>query len=258
VYYTWLNIKLLFSSKTRKKFFLFLQDILGFSPRNLRLYELAFIHKSASFRFSNGFNINNERLEYLGDAILDAIVADFLFIKYPNKDEGFLTQMRSKMVKRSFLDAIAVKIGISKLIVSHVPNHGTKKHLYGNAFEAFVGAVYLDRGYDLTRQFVINRIIKQYINLDDLMATESDFKSRLIEWAQKNKQIVNFECNEDTVKTERPPLFVAHIVVDEKNIGKGKGYSKKEAEQNAAQAALLFLNLKANPEIEQENSQADV
>jgi ribonuclease III len=247
-----MNIKLLFSHK--RKFFEFLKSILGFSPHNIVLYELAFIHKSASITLPSGTVVNNERLEYLGDAILDAIVADFLFTKFPKKDEGFLTQMRSKIVKRNFLDKIAVSIGLNKYIVSHVPNFTNKKHLYGNVFEAFIGAIYLDRGYNHTKQFVVCRIIRRHIDLDDLIQSESDFKSRIIEWAQKNKQLINFESQEDKPKSDKSPMFISHVMLDEKSLGKGKGFSKKEAEQNAAQEALLNVNLKTSTEIEQEST----
>ena len=247
-----MNIKLLFSPK--RKFFVFLKNVLGFSPKNIVLYELAFVHKSASITLATGTVVNNERLEYLGDAILDAIVADFLFTRFPKKDEGFFTQMRSKIVKRNFLDKIAVNIGINKHIVSNVPNFINKKHLYGNAFEAFIGAIYLDRGYNDTKKFLVTRIIRKYIDLDDLIQSESDFKSRIIEWAQKNKQLINFESHEDKPKSDKSPMFIAHVMLEEKSLGKGKGFSKKEAEQNAAQEAILHVNLKTSTEVEQEST----
>jgi ribonuclease-3 len=208
----------------------------------VKLYELAFIHKSASLILPDGEVVNNERLEYLGDAILDAIVADYLFKQFPNKDEGFLTQMRSKMVKRKHLNLLAYRMGLNKLIVSHTHPANISKHLYGNAFEALVGAIYLDKGFKPTAKF-IERTISRYVDIERLRASESDYKSKLIEWAQKTKQEVLFVSHEETpAHIHSSPHFVAFVRIVDKELGRGIGKSKKEAEQKAARIALDHLD----------------
>ncbi|MCK4922690.1 MAG: ribonuclease III [Bacteroidales bacterium] len=211
--------------------------ILGFIPSRINLYEIAFIHKSASVVLPNGEVINNERLEFLGDAILDAIVADYLLKRFPDKNEGFLTKMRSKMVKRKHLNLLAYRIGINQFIVSQTSVAEVSKHLYGNAFEALLGAIFLERGYNCTYKF-IERIIDKYVNIEKLRQIDSDYKSKLIEWAQKEKHEVIFESKEDSNSQNKHPHFISHIRILKNEIGKGMGNSKKEAEQKAAKMAL--------------------
>lgn len=217
-----------------------LTPLLGFVPTRIRLYEMAFIHKSASTVMPDGEVINNERLEYLGDAVLDTIVAEYLFRHYPGKSEGFLTKMRSKMVKRKHLNLLAYRMGIHKLMVSHTHPANVSKHLYGNAFEALVGAIFLDKGYKQTYRF-IERIISKYVDLEKLRLSDSDYKSKLIEWAQKNKQEIVFENREELNASSHIPQFVSSIVMAGAELGKGSGYSKKEAEQKASRMALETL-----------------
>jgi len=219
-----------------------LYPILGFVPARLKIYEIAFIHKSSSAVLSNGELINNERLEFLGDAILDAVVADYLFIRFPNNDEGFLTKMRSKMVKRKHLNLLAYRIGFKQLVVSQSSVAKDAKHLYGNAFEALVGAIYIDRGYKCTYRF-IERIIDKYVNIEKLKDSDSDYKSRLIEWAQKEKEEIVFESKEDSNSHNRNPHFICYITLTNKELGRGVGNSKKESEQKAAKMALEKLSL---------------
>ena len=211
--------------------------ITGMAPADMRLYEMAFIHKSASAILPDGSVINNERLEYLGDAILDAVVADFLFRIYPYGDEGFLTKMRSKMVKRKHLNLLALRLGLDKMMTSQTNPNNISKHLYGNAFEALVGAVYLDKGFMKTSKF-IERIIKKYVNLEKLLNSDSDYKSQLIEWAQKHKQEIIFESHEEAKGVNNVPSFVTYVKIFENTLGKGSGNSKKDAEQKAAKTAL--------------------
>ena len=220
-----------------RKFLRNLIPILGFIPGRARLYEMAFIHKSASIVMPNGEVINNERLEYLGDAILDAVVADYLFRKFPDKDEGFLTKMRSKMVKRKHLNLLAYRIGVGKLVVSHTNLQNTSKHLYGNAFEALTGAIYLDKGFKKACQFV-ERIINKYVDIEKLKLSDSDYKSRLIEWAQKNKVEVIFDSHEEFHAGSKIPQFISYIRMMNQELGRGVGNSKKDAEQKAAKLAL--------------------
>lgn len=198
---------------------------------------MAFTHKSASIILPKGEVINNERLEYLGDAILDAVVADYLFRHYPDKDEGSLTKMRSKMVKRKHLNLLAYRLGLHKLIVSHTHPGNLSKYLYGNAFEALIGAIYVDKGFKKACIF-IEYILKKNVDLDRLLRSDFDYKSQLIEWAQKNKQELVFESKEEIKGDSHIPQFITTIRILNENAGKGTGYSKKEAEQKAAKAAL--------------------
>ncbi|KAA2647288.1 ribonuclease III, partial [Alistipes onderdonkii] len=169
----------------------------GFIPNNIELYKLALIHKSASLVLEDGRPINNERLEFLGDAVIEAVTSDYLFIEYPDRDEGFLTQLRSKIVSRQSLNELAVKIGLDRHVISNASTSITQKHIYGDAFEAMIGAVYLDQGYEFTNRLLINRIYFQALNLDELTESETDFKSRLIEWCQKNHLKIVFRTGND-------------------------------------------------------------
>jgi ribonuclease III len=210
---------------------------LGYVPRKWEIYKLAFVHRSASILLPDGRNINNERLEFLGDAVLDAVIADYLFSQYPNEDEGFLSKMRSKIVKRKHLNSLAIKIGVNKLIISNSINTNGGKHIYGNAFEALVGAVYIDKGYEKTRKFITGKILEAHINLEELEHRETDYKSRIIEWAQKNRTEISFDSQEEYTGHDRSPVFISSILIAGKIMGQGKGASKKEAEQNAAEQA---------------------
>ena len=217
-----------------------LKRILGFVPRNYKYYQLAFIHKSASQAVFKNIRVNNERLEFLGDAILDSLIAEYLFHKFPDKDEGFLTQMRSKIVNRDNLNVIAIKLGISNLVISKTANENHRS-IFGDALEALVGALYLDKGYNSTKKIVLERIIQNHINLNKLIETEKDFKSRIIEWAQKNRKSINFTSYEETEEPSGNPTFVAHLIIGDEICGRGSGNSKKEAEQNAARQAIQLM-----------------
>lgn len=235
------SIKLFFFPE--REFYGLLYDFLGFYPNKPDLYELAFIHKSATIQ-KDGYGMNNERLEYLGDAILGAIIADILYKYFPNKDEGFLTQIRSKIVSRESLNKLAIKIGLDKQVISNV-NMNNNKHIYGDAFEALIGAIYLDQGYQNTRIFIEDRIFKKYINIEEVVTVETNFKSKLIEWAQKNKKDVFFDTHEDGLdKILRLPVFISEVEVEAVKMGRGIGTSKKEAQQKAACEALKRINQK--------------
>ncbi len=216
--------------------------ILGFLPGKQRLYEIAFIHKSASTTCKNGQLINNERLEYLGDAILDAVISDYLYTRFPDKDEGFLTQLRAKLVKRKMLNKLASNLGISALLVSRTNSDQSKINLLGNAFEALIGAIYLDKGYVRTKKYVIRKVLKQYVDLERLAGKESDFKSRIIEWAQKNKQEISFISEEETTEGSHEIHYNSQVLLENKELGAGQGHSKKDAEQKAAEEALNNIN----------------
>ncbi len=234
------SIKLFFFP--RREFYGLLFDTLGFKPNNPDLYELALIHRSASIR-KDGYSLNNERLEYLGDAVLGAIIADLLYKYFPSSDEGFLTQTRSKIVSRGSLNKLAKKIGLDKELISNV-NLNNNKHIYGDAFEALIGAIYLDQGYQTTHQFIENKIFRKHINIEKVVTLETNFKSKLIEWSQKNKIDVVFNTHEkDLDENQHLPLFVSEVEIDSEIKGRGIGTSKKEAQQKAAHEALKQLNI---------------
>ncbi len=176
-----------------KEFYLFFKNTLGFTPRNTELYQIAFIHKSKSIDMGKGRKVNNERLEYLGDAVLSAIVADFLYKKYPNQGEGYLTEMRSKIVSRANLNKLAQKIGLSQLEQYNRMSQGIFKSIDGDAFEALVGAIYLEKGYKFTRHVIVDRVIKIHMDIDALSHQDWNFKSKLIDWGQKERHKVSFE-----------------------------------------------------------------
>lgn len=238
------EIRLLFR-KDRESYLCFYR-ILGFYPHDIRIYEQALLHKSTSLRSEKGRPINNERLEFLGDAILDAIVADIVYKHFDGKREGFLTNTRSKIVQRETLNKLAVEIGLDKLIKSAARSSSHNSYMYGNAFEAFIGAIYIDRGYKRCKAFVEEKIITPYIDLDKLSRKEVNFKSKLIEWSQKNKVEVSFELIEQFLDQESNPVFQTEVLVERVSAGTGAGYSKKESQQNAAQMALK--KIKVNPD----------
>ncbi len=223
------------SKKSNKEFYYSLKEVLGYKPKHLIYYERALTHKSIREVNDYGVVVNNERLEYLGDSVLDTVVADFLFNKFPNEDEGFLTNLRSKIVKRKHLDALGAKLGLDILIKSKIRGDKIHSHVLGNALEALVGAIYLDRGYKYSKFFIIEILIKKHVNIDELITTEENFKSRLIEYVQREKVDLVFDTQDTTNKKGK---FEAKVIINTEEKGKGIGNSKKEAEQNAAKDAL--------------------
>ena len=212
----------------------------GHTPDNIELYKLALVHRSASVKVDGGESINNERREFLGDAVLEGIVSDYLFIEYPHESEGFLTKTRSKIVSRQSLNALAEKLGIDKMVIYNSSGNAAHKHLFGDCFEALVGALYLDKGYNVVNRIVINHLLPKYIDLESVPTAETDFKSRLIEWCQKSKRTIEFHTESDG--EARQPAFVSRVLVDDLKVGSGKGSTKKEAEQHAAQTACMLLS----------------
>ncbi len=236
----------LFSSP-RKEFYSFIKDTIGFSPLKLRLYELAFVHRSASSSDIMGQPINNERLEYLGDAILGAIVAEYLYNRFPRKDEGFLTQMRSRIVNRSFLTQLTFKLGLNLFVNSNTNSVNDSSHIFGDVFEAFIGAIYLDKGYQGAKLFVIKKVLSVHVDLHELERSDNNYKSQLIEWGQKYKREVEFDTHENPDTSHNNLPFVSIIRIDGQLVGKGEGYSKKEAQQNSACKALIYLGISDCP-----------
>ena len=218
----------------------FIKNDFGFRPKNINLYQLAFTHKSASESSLGSYKLNNERLEYLGDAILSAVVADYLFRLFPTKAEGFLTEMRSRIVSRASLNKLSQKLGFDKMIHYSHDSHSNFKSMTGNAFEAFVGALYLDRGYEFSKHILIDRIIRIHIDLDQLEQTDVNFKSKLLEWSQKEKKHVNFKVvNEKSENHER--LYHVVVVIDDQEYGKGADFNIKGAEQLASEKTWNML-----------------
>lgn len=228
-----------------KELYLSLHKMLGFYPGKIELYELAFLHRSLS-SVQEGKRINNERLEFLGDAILDSIISDLLYIHFPNKTEGFLTNMRSKIVQRDSLNNIALSLGIDKWVTSqeYVVMHN--RYIYGNALEAFVGAIYLDKGYLFTHKFVEERIIKKHIELDKLANKELDFKSRLMEWGQKNRLAIEFNLMETLTDKAGGIVFQTSVSIEGNPLATGIGNTKKLAQQAAAKTLLKKIHKDKN------------
>jgi len=224
-----------------KEPYLSLYNMLGFYPNDLALYEQAFIHRSIT-TMPSGKNFNNERLEFLGDAVLDAIVADIVFNHFPTKREGFLTNTRSKIVQRESLNQIALEIGLNKKVTSMPYATTHHKYLYGNAFEALIGAIYLDRGYKRCCRFVKEKIVDKYISLNKLAGQEVNFKSRLLEWGQKAKLNIEFELIETFTDKEGKPVFQTGVSLEGTHLGVGIGNTKKESQQLAAKKAIKRIN----------------
>ena len=219
-----------------------IKNIAGISPSNIELYRLATVHSSIAKENGTGFKESNERLEYLGDAILGAAVADFLFKKFPYKSEGFLTEIRSRIVNRESLNLLAKKIGIGNIVQYDQKNAHLQQVILGNTLEAIVGAIYLDKGYLRTKKFVIDKLITPNYDLQDLISSNSNYKSRIIEWAQREGKEVRFEIV-NVKKGKNHKEFTAQVVVDQDPRGTGYGNSKKKAEQDAAFKTCEMLNL---------------
>ncbi len=216
-------------------------NILGFKPGNLELYEIAFIHRSATFTLPNGKKVNNERLEYLGDAVLDAILSDYLFEKFPDANEGFLTKIRSRIVNRDVLNQLALSMGINEILVSRVSSSHLTKNLYGDAFEALIGSVFLDKGFRKTKKLFIKNVLNKYLDLDLIVKTDTDYKSLVFEWVQKNKSNLIFTYNEEYDFILKKSVFSTILFIDKQEFGEGHGSSKKEAEQEASSQAWKRL-----------------
>ncbi|MEI7490784.1 MAG: ribonuclease III [Bacteroidota bacterium] len=230
-----------FSTHTDKNLRRAIKNIFGFRPGNIYLYRLAFTHKSASQETIKNLRVNNERLEFLGDAILDAVAADFLFRTFPARDEGFLTEMRSKLVSRAQLNKLSQRMGIDNLILLENSNSGVFRSFKGDAFEALIGAIYLDKGFSFTRKIILKKIIGHYIDMDELVTQEVNFKSKVIEWAQKEKKQSAFNVLEE-IGTGYKKQYLVELVVEGQPLARGQDYSIKGAEQNASEKAWQKIN----------------
>ncbi|MGM0532108.1 MAG: ribonuclease III [Bacteroidota bacterium] len=208
-----------------------------YRPKNIGLFKLALTHKSAVYKVNSRDQENNERLEYLGDAVLNAVVADMLYHRYPMKNEGFLTKMRARIVSRETLNRIAEKMGLEEVIECNIDD-SLSGNVLGNALEAIIGAIFLDAGFKRTRRYILNNIIRAHIDIKKFEYHTFDYKSQLIEWSQKNRIELVFEDFENPVENANQPVFVSNVKVDDKILGSGKGFSKKEAQQKAAKEAF--------------------
>ena len=230
--------------RKEKELYSSLYDIIGFYPHDISFYKLALMHKSVMRRNAKGKPVNNERLEFLGDAILDAIVGDIVYQHFPGKREGFLTNTRSKLVQRDTLNKLAQEMGINQLILSsgHTSSHNS--YMGGNAFEALVGAIYLDQGYNACMRFMNKRILAQMINIDKVAYKEVNFKSKLIEWSQKNKVRLSYEQVLQEKDKNGNPIFEFKVVLEGVEGCSGRGFSKKESQQLASKLTLDKLKKK--------------
>ena len=233
------RIKLPF--RKEKELFSSLYEILGFYPHNIEYYKMALMHKSIRRRNDKGKPLNNERLEFLGDAILDAAVGDIVYRHYEGKREGFLTNTRSKLVSRETLGKLATEMHLSNLLLS--AGHSTSHNSYveGNAFEALVGAIYLDRGYDACLEFFEKRILGKYIDIDKVAFKEVNFKSKLLEWSQKNRVKLEYKLTKQKKDENGSPVFSFVVLLEGIEGERGSGYSKKEAQQLASKDTLQRL-----------------
>jgi len=219
-----------------------LKSVLGFVPDNMKLFKLAFFHKSMNNSDTTVRTYNNERLEYLGDAVLSTIVAEYLYKKYPGRDEGFLTKMRSKIVKRKTLNKVAEKMGIDMILTKYTQGKLSYSML-GNAFEAMVGALYIEYGYDKTRNYIISRILMRLLDVHELETSDDNYKSQLLEWGQKEGKNVVYKLI-NKYKMDKRDRFKIAVYLDGKEISIAEDYNKKSAEQIASSIAIKSLNIK--------------
>ncbi|HKK62408.1 MAG TPA: ribonuclease III [Bacteroidales bacterium] len=233
---------LVYLFKKDRQFYKNLIHILGFLPNRVSLYRAAFTHKSAAIFEKDGTKVNNERLEYLGDSILSAIAAEYIYNEFIHTDEGFMTKLRARIVKRKHLNVTAIKMGIPLMMNTHPYTTSSSKHLYGNALEALIGAIYIDRGYRAATRFFRKRMINKHIDLYSLAEKDSDYKSQLIEWSQKRKKEIEFFNREEYDSSSKKPSFQSTVKVDQQEAGHGSAGSKKEAEQKAAKDALKEIS----------------
>lgn len=212
----------------------FLRNVLGIKPKNLDIYKMAFIHSSASSKNAAGNALNNERLEYLGDAVLNTVVADFLFKKFPFYSEGLLTEMRSKIVCRDHLNKLSKKMGLPQFVIIEPKCH--PKSINGNVFEALMGALYLDKGYEKTKKIIIGKLLLTFMDLDSVLKAEHNYKSKLINWAQKNSYKIRFE-NRTSGNLDGKKIFNSRCYLNNSFVAEAEGFTIKKADQTAAEKA---------------------
>jgi len=220
----------------------FIVNNFGYVPKNAHVYKLAFLHKSAAIEIKEGIRISNERLEFLGDAILGAVIADYVYKKYPFKDEGFLTDMRSKIVCRNRLNKLSGKLGMDALLNAHTDIETINRDVLGNTFEALIGAIYIDKGFDFTTQIIFKKIIGCHLDIDEIAVENNNFKSIVISWAQSHKKNLHFKTINQS-RDGRHILYEVHLFIDNVMVSKGMDTSIKRAEQNAAENYLKLIKI---------------
>ncbi len=227
----------------QKEFIKSIEQIIGASPKNKLLYQLAFRHTSASKNNGiNSFKESNERLEFLGDSVLGMVVAEYLFKKYPFKDEGFLTEIRSRIVNRESLNVLARRIGLDKLIEFDGQRNFHRTSMFGDAMEALIGAIYLDKGFSFTKKFIISKLLSNHFDLDEVISNNTNYKSTILSWAQADGRKVEFLIVEEKGKNHSKE-FIAQVLVDAQVISSGSGWNKKKAEQDASRRACEILSI---------------
>ena len=233
-------IQNIFNSRSDKDgiFFTQLQDILGFKPKGTGIYRIAFTHRSMNKRDNEGHPINYERLEFLGDAMLSAIIATHLYNEVPQGDEGYLTKMRSKVVSREHLNELGKELNLIDYVESKIPKDNFGNNIYGNIFEALVGAIYLDRGYEYCEKFIYKTVILPHVDIEKLEGKVISYKSLLIEWCQKEKKSFDYNVYEDTGNDELRH-FSVKLSINDKVIAKARATSKKKAEEKASKRAFF-------------------
>ena len=238
--------------KDDEAFYNFFKNVLGFCPRNIEVYRTAFIHRSKTKEIGSGHQVNNERLEYLGDAVLGAIVAEYLYKMYPYEGEGFLTITRSKIVSRASLGKLARKIGLMELIEFNRQQHGIFKSMEGDVFEALIGAIYLEKGYNFTRKVVINRLLKMYVDIDEMVNTDWNYKGMLLDWGQHNGRHINFERVKVTMREHSNRReYECRVCIDGVPAESAIAYNIKDAEQLAAEKCYKRLQEEQSKETKQ-------
>lgn len=229
------------SNKEDEDFIFALKKILGFKPHHINHYKEAFTHSSLKIINEKGFSFNYERLEFLGDAILGAVIANYLFEKLPKGDEGHLTQMRSKIVSREHLNELGKDLGLLNFVKSNIPNQNFGDNIHGNLFEAIIGAIHRDKGYNFTQKFIFNNVIEPYVDIERLEGKITSYKSVLIEWGQKKKKKIKYTVYEDT-GNDILKHFSVKLFLDNELISKGRATSKKKAEEIASKRAYYKIN----------------
>ncbi|WP_397364023.1 ribonuclease III [Olleya sp. R77988] len=236
------RIRNIFNSQTKEHggFFMAISKILKFKPKTLQHYQTAFTHRSMNIKDAKGHIINYERLEFLGDAMLSAVIAHHLYMEVPGGDEGYLTKMRSKVVSREHLNELGKDLGLIKLVESKIPKGQFGDNIHGNLFEALVGAIYLDKGYKGCQKFIQKRVIKPYVDIEKLEGKVISYKSLLIEWCQKEKKHFDYNVYEDSGNDD-VKHFSVKLSIDEKTVAKARATSKKKAEEKASKRAFFAL-----------------
>jgi len=221
----------------------YIKNLLKYSPKDMLVYEQALLHRSVSGSGRGGIKTNNERLEYLGDAILSAIIADFLYKKYPFANEGFLTSLRSKLVSRTHLNKLSHKMGLDAFVKKNEHQSNIFHSINGDAFEAFIGAIFLDKGYAFTRKIIVDLILDIYVDLKSIEKEDTNYKGRLLNWSQKHRRLVEYKVVKEIKEPRSPKQYLVNLYVDGDFVSEGCSFNIKSAQQQAAMFACESLNI---------------